>query len=59
MLEAPRLLAASIEGPVLARVGVSLRENEKFSFQHCPGSGGSRLRFGGRFEKIFETSSKT
>ena len=46
MLEASHMPEASIHGSLLARPGVSLREHERFSPQHCLGSGGSRLHFG-------------
>ena len=46
MLEASHMPEASIHGSLLARPGVSLRENERFPPQHCLGSGGSRLHFG-------------
>ena len=46
MLEASHMPEASIHGSLLARPGVSLRENERFPPQHCMGSGGSRLHFG-------------
>ena len=46
MLEASHMPEASIHGSLLARPGVSLRENERFPPQHCLGSGGSRLNFG-------------
>ena len=37
MLHAPPMLTASLAGPMSAREGVSLRENEEFALQHCMG----------------------
>ena len=45
MLQAPQMLAASFGGHVLARVGATPGENERFSLQHCMGVRGISSSF--------------